>query len=95
MPITGPLGLHAINQEEFAELDYRVMRVAFECQNELGRLCEEAIYQNDMVARLKAAGLSAATEVRVSVTHRDFTKSYWLDLIVAAGGIYELKTALS
>lgn len=95
MPITCPLGLHRINQEEFAELDYRVMRVAFECQNELGRLCEEAIYQNDMVARLTAAGLSAATEVRVTVTHGDFVKTYWLDLIVATAGIYELKTAIS
>lgn len=94
MPITGPLGLKPINQEEFAELDYRVMRVAFECQNELGRLCEEAIYQKDMVARLEAAGLSAATEVRVTVTHRDYVKTYLLDLIVAHAGIYELKTAL-
>jgi hypothetical protein len=57
MPSTRPLGLHSINQKEFAELDYRVMRVAFECQNELGRLCEETIYQNDLVARLKAVGL--------------------------------------
>lgn len=94
MPITGPLGLHPINQEEFAELDYRVMRVAFECQNELGRLCEEGIYQNDLAARLKAAGLAGSTEVRVTVTHGDFVKTYLLDLIVAHAGIYELKTAL-
>jgi GxxExxY protein len=95
MPITGPLGFHSINQEEFAKLDYRVMRVAFECQNELGRLCEEAIYQNDMAARLKAAGILAAREVSVTVTHRDFQKTYSLDLLVANAGIYEFKTAHS
>jgi hypothetical protein len=67
MPISGPLGLRPINQEKFAELDYRVMQVALECQNELGRLCEEAIYQHDLVARLKSTGLAAATEVRVTV----------------------------
>ncbi len=51
MPIISPQDLHPINQEEFAKLDYRVMRIAFECQNELGRLCEESIYQNDLVTR--------------------------------------------
>ncbi|MBC8095589.1 MAG: GxxExxY protein [Akkermansiaceae bacterium] len=93
MPITSPHDLRPIGQEEFAELDYRVMRIAFECQNELGRLCEESIYQNDLVARLKAAGLAAATEVGVTVTHGDFAKTYLIDLIVANAGIYELKTA--
>ena len=37
MTSTGPLGLRPIKQEEFAELDYQEMRVAFEWQNELGR----------------------------------------------------------
>lgn len=94
MPITGPPGLLPINQKEFAKLDYRVMRAAFECQNELGRLCEESIYQNDLVSRLNAAGLPTATEVGITVTHGDFAKTYSLDLIVANAGIYELKTAL-
>lgn len=95
MPIISPHGLRPITQKEFAELDYLVMRIAFECQNELGRLCEESIYQNDLAARLKEAGLAAATEVGVTVTHRDFAKTYLLDLIVANAGIYELKTALA
>jgi GxxExxY protein len=86
--------LRPISQEEFAELDYRVMRAAFECQNQLGRLCDEAIYQNDLAARLTAAGLSAVKEVPVTVTHRDFAKIYSIDLVVAHAGIYELKTAL-
>ena len=34
MPITGPSGLRLIDQDEFAQLDYRVMRMAFECQNQ-------------------------------------------------------------
>lgn len=94
MPITGPFALSPVSQEEFAELDYRVMRAAFECQNQLGRLCDEAIYQNDLAARLTAAGLSAVKEVPVTVTHGDFAKIYSLDLVVANAGIYELKTAL-
>jgi GxxExxY protein len=95
MPIISPPDLRPINQKEFADLDYRVMKIAFECQNELGRLCEESIYQNDMVTRLKEAGLSAETEVAVTVTHGSFTKTYLLDLIVANAGIYELKTTVA
>ena len=87
--------MNSINQEEFAQLDYCVMRHAFECQNHLGRLCEEVIYQNDLAARLLAAGLLVEKEVPVTVTHRDFEKTYWLDLVVASAGIYELKTALA
>ncbi len=80
MPITGPLSLNSISQEEFAQLDYRVMRHAFECQNQLGRLCEELIHQNDLAARLQAAGPSALKEVSVTVTNRNFAKTYSLIL---------------
>ena len=94
MPITSPLPSNPITQQEFAQLDYVVMRHAFECQNQLGRLCDELIYQNDLAARLRAAGLPVRTEVPITVTCRDFTKTYSLDLVVADAGVYELKTAL-
>jgi GxxExxY protein len=85
--------LSPISQDGFSELDYCVMRHAFECQNYLGRLCDEVVYQNDLAARLQGAGLSAQKEVTVKVTHRDFEKIYSLDLVVANAAIYELKTA--
>src|SRR5438552_16009596 len=95
MPITSSLSPGPIRQQEFAQLDYLVMRHAFECQNQLGRLCDELIYQNDLAARLQAAGLPVRTEVPITVTFRDFTKTYSLDLVVADAGIYELKTTHS
>jgi len=70
------------------------MRHAFECQNQLGRLCDELIYQNDLAARLRAAGLPVRTEVAITVTCRDFAKTYSLDLVVADAGVYELKAVL-
>ena len=94
MPITSSLPFGHTTQEEFARLDYLVMRHAFECQNQLGRLCDELIYQNDLAARLLAARVPVQTEVPVTVTCRDFAKTYSLDLAVAGAGIYELKTAL-
>src|SRR6266478_3514691 len=94
MPITCPVSMRPIQQAEFAEIDFRVMRLAFDSQNELGRLCDEVIYQNDLAARLSCAELGPIhKEVPLTATYRDFTKTYWLDLVVSDGAIYELKTA--
>jgi GxxExxY protein len=69
------------------------MRHAFDSQNELGRLCDEVIYQNDLAARLETAQLGPIRkEVPVKVAHRSFAKTYYLDLVVAEAAIYELKT---
>jgi GxxExxY protein len=95
MPITFPISIRPIDQKEFAKLDYNVMRHAFDSQNELGRLCDEVIYQNDLAARLDSARRGPIrTEVRVDVTHGDFAKAYFLDLVVGDTAIYELKTAV-
>ena len=37
MPITSPLSLNPISQKDFAQLDYKVMRHAYECQNQMAR----------------------------------------------------------
>ena len=93
MPIKSSLTLCPMTQEQFAKLDYQVMRHAFDSQNELGRLCDEIIYQNDLAARLDADGLGPIrTGVPVEVTHGSFVKKYYLDLIVGDAAIYELKT---
>jgi GxxExxY protein len=93
MPIHSPICVLPITQEEFARIDYQVMHYAFDSQNELGRLCDEAIYQNDLAARLQAAGLGPVRkEVPLTVTHLDFAKTYRLDLVVGDAAIYELKT---
>ncbi len=85
-----------MDQEEFAQLDYQVMRHVFDSHNELGRLCDEVIYQHDLAARLQSTALGPMhEEVPVTVTHGDFAKIYSLDLVVANTAIYELKTAVS
>ena len=96
MPITVPISLRSIGQAEFAKLDYQVMRHAFDSQNELGRLCDEVIYQNDLALRLETARLGPIRkEVPVTATHRSFSKTYFLDLVVGDAAIYELKTTAS
>jgi GxxExxY protein len=68
-----------------------LMAHAYASQNELGRLCDECAYHADMKARLLAEGFrSVLTEVPVTVTYRDFSKKYYLDLVVD-DALYELK----
>ena len=96
MPIKSSLAVRPITQQQFATLDYQVMRHAFDSQNELGRLCDEVIYQNDLAARLETAQLGPIRkEIPVQVTHGSFAKTYYLDLVVGDAAIYELKTAVS
>ncbi|MEK7675330.1 MAG: GxxExxY protein [Verrucomicrobiota bacterium] len=93
MPIDCPVKFTSLEHEEFKRLDYRVMEQAFASHNDLGRHCDETIYQNDLQARLEAAGLGPVrTEVPVTVTFRDFSKTYYLDLVVHDAVVYELKT---
>lgn len=92
MPIHCPITVASLSADEFEAVDYRVMGHAYISQNERGRLCDECAYEADLKARLLADGFrSVQTQVPITVTHRDFTKTYRLDL-VADNALYELKT---
>ena len=97
MPIHCPITLPCLSADEFEELDFRVMGHAYASQNELGRLCDECAYEADLKARLLADGFrSVQTQVPITLTHRDFTKTFRVDLI-ADDAPYEFKaqTALT
>ena len=81
-----------MSQAEFAEFDYRLMAMAFAIHNEFGRFCHESVYQAAFLDACRDAKLSAETEVRISVSHGAFCKHYFVDLVVAEGALYELKT---
>jgi GxxExxY protein len=91
MPIDVPFQVMRLTKNEFAKLDYEVMKHAFACHKELGRLCDERIYQADLAARLIQAGFEIQREVRILVRHKNFEKEYLLDVLVINGAIYELK----
>jgi GxxExxY protein len=91
MPISCAIPIAPISDEDFKIIDKVVMNCAYAAQNRLGRLCDERVYENDVAARLRAEGLTDVhTQVRVTVSHRGFQKTYRLDLVVN-GMIYELK----
>ena len=94
MPIDAP-SLPRLSTDAMRELDYLVMGHAFASHHELGRMCDESVYQADLAARLVEVGLAARPEVPIRVTHRDFVKLYQIDLVVAGKFVYELKAVAS
>lgn len=95
MPIESGIGLSHVGQEDFHALDKVLMKHAFDMHNTMGRFFDERIYQNELANRCTDCGIEAAREVEIRAKHRTFTKSYYLDLLIGRGIIYELKTAES
>lgn len=92
-PFHCPIPLLRVSRPEFDEMSRQIMAHAFASQNELGRLCDEAVYQNDLALRLEAAGLGPVVkQVPLRVSFGDFTKTYYLDLVVQQAFIAELRT---
>lgn len=92
MPIECPVEIARLSSEEFGNLDYSVMGLIFESQNELGRLADERVYQADIADRLSAANIAVQRELPVRVVYDTFIKTVYLDLIVCQKAVYELKT---
>ena len=69
------------------------MAHAFDIHNELGRLPSEKIFKDELAYRCKSDAMNAWREMPIRVSHDDFTKSYYIDLVVNSGVIYELKVA--
>lgn len=93
MAIECKFSITPLLQDEFHVIDKTVMQHAFDIQNEIGRLCDELVYQKELAYRCEHDGLDVLTEAMVCVTHKTFSKPYYLDMLVKTGSIYELKTA--
>lgn len=88
--------IHKISEKEFYKIDYHVMGLAYEIQNDFGRLLNEKIYQQELANRCYNFGFrNVEIEVPISVSHENFTKKYYVDLIIENSIVYELKTAKS
>lgn len=92
MPISCRLKVERPSEKEFKDLDHLVTGLAFKTQNELGHCCDEEIYQADLALRVLDAGLGPVeTELPVTVRFQEFSKTYFLDLVVQQSVVYELK----
>lgn len=88
MPIITRIPLRRLTQQEFGDLAYEVMRHVFDIHNELGRFFDEKIYKQALAHRLPGTLL----EEPVTIVHGSFQKPYFLDVLVAGGGLFEFKT---
>jgi GxxExxY protein len=89
MPIEFSKNFRALDQEKFGAIAYDVMEQAFQVHNKLGRFFDEEAYQLELAHVL---GSRAGVEAGIMVKHADFFKTYFIDLLVDQGAIFELKT---
>lgn len=89
MPIEVSAKIQAFDQESFGAIAYEVMEQAFEVHNKLGRFFDEQVYQQELAYMLESR---AITEASIMVRHANFCKTYFIDLLVDQGAIFELKT---
>ncbi len=82
-------------QDEFHTIDKIITGHSFEIHNDIGRFCDEIIYQEMLKDKCINRSLNVSSEVEIAVMHKDFRKVYKLDLLVENGVIYELKTVQS
>jgi len=87
MPITPLHPVRRLSQAQFAELSYEVMRCVFEIHNEFGSFFDEKIYKRELASRFARVEI----EFPIVVTHRTFSKTYYLDALIADGGPFEFK----
>ena len=91
MPVACDLPAEAVDQERFHEIDRAVMGQAFALHNELGRFFDEGVYQLELSNRCTQVGLGAQWEIPITVSHHDFSKTYYIDLVLEGAVAYELK----
>lgn len=91
MPVESGVEVRTIDQERFHALDKVVMRHVFNIHNELGRFCDERVYQEELARRCRTEGFEVHRELPFRAVYQGFSKTYYLDLLVNRGVIYELK----
>jgi GxxExxY protein len=88
MPIILPPNLRCLGDAEFRQTAYEVMEVVFQAHNQLGSLFDETIYHRAIANAIPKSEI----EVPITVSFEDFKKTFYVDLLVANGVVFELKT---
>ena len=88
MPIQSPLHFYCLPQNEFREIAYAVVGKAIEIHQELIHFSKEPSFSKAMKVCL---GDRAKIEVPITVIFEDFSKTYYLDLVIDESAVFELK----
>lgn len=92
MPIQTQHPLKLIPDVRFDELDYEIMGRSYDIQNDFGQLFTERAYQHELADRMRDKA-DTELEVKATVTHKQFSKTFSLDMVVERGVVLELKVA--
>lgn len=95
MPIQLDYPIRAYDQEAFHAIDRKVMGIVFDVHNEFGPFLDELLYKREIATRCLEANLPVTREFGIHVSHGSFKASYFVDLLIAGGVVYEAKTAVS
>lgn len=94
MPIEVDAEIRMLSDDECNRLAHQVIGVAFDVHNRFGRLLDEKVYQRAISRRCELIDVRPADrEVKISVSHGSFLKSYFVDLLLARGFLVEVKTS--
>ncbi len=92
MPIRTPYPVNLISEDEFHDIDYQVMGLAFAVHNEMGRLWNETIFRAELADRCSKAGFkNVQQEAPIEISYQDFVKTLYVDLFLDHCALYELK----
>lgn len=92
MPIEVQGELRRLSEFEFLRLAYAVTGAAFVLHKEYGSMFREKLYKIELAAECQKLGLTpVAIELPIRIWWNDFSKDYFVDLIVGGGALFELK----
>jgi GxxExxY protein len=91
MPVLCDLPPVGIDQDRFHEVDRTVTGGAFSVHNSIGRFFDEQIYQGELAEKCSSMGLATRLELPITVSHKEFSKTYYVDFVVENSVPYELK----
>ncbi len=91
MPVTCRVQLFPLTRKEFGPLSYELMSDVLAIRKQLRRFFDEKHYKRALALRRR----DVQVEVPVYVSHQTFEKTYFLDVLLAAGAILEFKAAES
>jgi GxxExxY protein len=93
MPIKVDSAIRVYSEHEFHAIAEKVIGIVFDIHNDFGRLMDEDVYKQMIRRRCEATGIvPARREVKITVSHLDFEKKYFMDLLFAYGLMIEAKT---
>ncbi len=67
MPISISQPINILSEQEFHDLDYQIMKLAFETHNGLGRFYNEKIYQNKLIELCQKNEITVDSEVQIEI----------------------------